>query len=83
MCAWAFGDDLSHVAKVMPYNRVLSWLMACYIRYVVRKEMWGHGIGRHNEEDIMAIGVDDLKALSVQLGQWNTQYVAAYQRFIS
>ena len=31
--------------------------------------MWGHGIGRHSNEDIWAFGSGDLKAISDFLGK--------------
>jgi len=34
----------------------------------IAKRMHGHGIGRHSRDDIVAIGLDDLRALSAFLG---------------
>ena len=69
MCASTFGDDLSSLYKVMPYRGVKLWVTARVLRYLVRRQMAGHGIGRHSHDDVMAIGAADLRALSGYMGK--------------
>jgi len=37
-------------------------------RRTIRRELWGHGMGRHSPEEIMAIGCDDISAVAAFLG---------------
>lgn len=37
-------------------------------RRAVQKELWGHGLGRHSRDEIMAIGQADVDAIAVFLG---------------
>jgi hypothetical protein len=47
---------------------VVRDLVATYARRQVLKEMRGHGMGRHTEEEIYSLGLQDLDALSDYLG---------------
>lgn len=38
-------------------------------RRQVRRTLWGHGIGRHSEAEVNAVGVADIEALSAVLGE--------------
>lgn len=39
------------------------------VRKAMQAELNGHGLGRHSKEEIYQLGVDDLKALALQLGE--------------
>ena len=39
-----------------------------FIRRGLRKQIMGHGMGRHSQDEIYKIGLDDLRAASAQLG---------------
>ncbi|XP_029653759.1 failed axon connections homolog isoform X1 [Octopus sinensis] len=69
MCAVTFGEDLTEVKKVLPYKGIELWIKLTAIKHVVQKEMWGHGIGRHNSKEIWSIGERDLHAISTFLGK--------------
>ena len=47
---------------------VVRDLVATYARRQMLKEMRGHGMGRHTEEEIYSLGLQDLDALSDYLG---------------
>lgn len=47
---------------------VLRDIVPALARRGVRKELWGHGIGRHSQDEIYAIGKADLTALAEFLG---------------
>ena len=74
MCAVTFGDDLSGVSKLFPYSGVALWVILRLLRRTVRQEMWGHGIGRHSLKEIIQIGYEDLRALSIFLGKVHCLY---------
>ena len=46
----------------------LRWLVPIMARRGLKKELWGHGIGRHSRDEIYAIGCNDLTALADFLG---------------
>ena len=71
MCGTTFGSDLDGLKAVVPYRGVKLWVFARVLRYVIQKEMWGHGIGRHSKREVEEIGRKDLQALSVFLGNGN------------
>lgn len=68
MCAETFGDDLTEVKKVLPYKGLELFIKLKALKYVVNKEMHGHGIGRHTYSEIWSIGEQDMRALSTFLG---------------
>ena len=43
--------------------------MAHCIRRKIRRDLWGHGIGRHSEQELYGIAERDLLAVSEMLGQ--------------
>ncbi|XP_069140234.1 failed axon connections homolog [Argopecten irradians] len=68
MCSEMFGEDTTAVKSVIPYRGIKLWLLLSFLRRVLRKEMWGHGIGRHTPDEIWSIAVGDMKALSHFIG---------------
>lgn len=46
----------------------LRWFVPALARATLRKELWGHGIGRHRAEEIYALGCSDITALADSLG---------------
>ena len=68
MCIEMFGDDLEPVKSVIPYRGFKLWLTVTFLRRVISKETWGHGIGRHSKEDIWDIAVRDMDSISHFLG---------------
>jgi hypothetical protein len=40
-----------------------------FIKATIRKSLWGHGIGRHTESDMLQFAREDLESLSTLLGQ--------------
>ncbi|XP_078383185.1 failed axon connections homolog isoform X2 [Oculina patagonica] len=47
----------------------VKYLVFHMIQRSCRKNMWGHGIGRHSEQEVYGIGEKDLLAVSEILGQ--------------
>ncbi|OWF55039.1 Failed axon connections-like [Mizuhopecten yessoensis] len=64
MCSEMFGADTTAVKSVIPYRGIKLWLLLSFLRRALRKEMWGHGIGRHTPDEIWSIAVGDMRALS-------------------
>jgi glutathione S-transferase len=46
----------------------LRWIVPAVARRIVRKELHGHGMGRHARDEIAAIGAKDLTAVAEFLG---------------
>ena len=69
MCIEMFGDDLTAIKSVIPYRGLKLWMTLKLLRRVIAKETWGHGIGRHSNEDVWKIAVQDMEALSHFLGK--------------
>ena len=46
----------------------LKWIVPMVARHLVRKELHGHGMGRHTRDEIVAIGMKDLTAAADFLG---------------
>jgi glutathione S-transferase len=50
----------------------LTWplraLLPRLARRTIRKQLWGHGMGRHRPEEIMALGCEDIDAVAGHLG---------------
>lgn len=46
----------------------LKWFVPTMARHGLKKQLWGHGMGRHSRNEIYAIGCADLTALADFLG---------------
>lgn len=69
MCIEMFGDNLEPVKTVIPYRGFKLWFTVLFLRHMIGKETWGHGIGRHTNEEVWDIAVKDMNALSSYLGE--------------
>lgn len=69
MCIEMFGEDTSTVEKVIPYKGLKLWFTIWFLKRVINKETWGHGIGRHTQEEVWSIAVSDMTAISDFLGK--------------
>ncbi|KAL8560340.1 hypothetical protein ACOMHN_006071 [Nucella lapillus] len=68
MCHELFIEHPERIGQALPYTGLKLWIVTHVLRYVIRKEMWGHGIGRHSDAEIWTIAARDLQALSDFLG---------------
>lgn len=46
----------------------LRWIIPPLARASLRRQCWGHGMGRHRHEEILELGWRDLEAVANQLG---------------
>ncbi|KAK3095853.1 hypothetical protein FSP39_020029 [Pinctada imbricata] len=69
MCLEMFGEDTTAVESVIPYRGVKLWFTLWFLRRVIQKETWGHGIGRHTPDEVWSIAVGDMTAISDFLGE--------------
>ena len=60
-----YDTDWSLLRETIP----LPLPVLMMISRAVRKQAHGQGMGRHSQQEVMAIGQADLKALSVFLGE--------------
>ena len=70
MCAHTFGEDLSGLEALVPYKGLKKYFICRLLRYLIKSELWGQGIGRHSLKEVTQIGYSDLKALSSYLGNY-------------
>ncbi len=49
----------------------LVWFVPEMVREKLRKQMFGHGMGRHSQAEIYAMGCKDISAISAFLGERN------------
>lgn len=68
MCYELFVKHPENISKAVPYSGFQLWLLKKVLCRVIKKEMWGHGIGRHSDEQVWDIARRDLNALSDFLG---------------
>ena len=61
---WVDGPS-DRIKKAFKIPGLLLWI----ISRRVKKMAWGHGMGRHSVEEVIKIGENDCKALSVYLGK--------------
>ncbi|XP_077989759.1 failed axon connections homolog [Glandiceps talaboti] len=57
-----------NVLSLLPQIPILTSLVFRYARRSTRQLMYGHGMGRHSEDEIYSIAEKDIRALSVILG---------------
>lgn len=67
------SQHISHTLKAANLPSYLYLLFRYVLAGKVHKDMYNHGIGRHSNEEIQSIAVEDLKAISAVLG--NKKYM--------
>ncbi|XP_061631731.1 failed axon connections homolog isoform X1 [Phyllopteryx taeniolatus] len=69
-CQWV--DNLEETQKLLamsgPLSDTLKWLLSRLNGSVVRREMYGHGIGRFSKEEVYALMEKDMRTLATLLG---------------
>lgn len=70
-CQWV--DNLEETKKMLavsgPLSDVLRWILSHVNGGIVKREMYGHGIGRFSKEEIYALMEKDMRTLATLLGQ--------------
>ncbi|XP_070539584.1 failed axon connections homolog [Ptychodera flava] len=61
-------DKQTKFETLAPNSFIYTWVIATYLKNGAKKNMHGHGIGRHSKEEIYHIAEKDIRALSVFLG---------------
>ncbi|XP_068426116.1 failed axon connections homolog isoform X1 [Clinocottus analis] len=69
-CQWV--DNLEETQKLLamsgPLSDTLKWLLSHLNGSMVRREMYGHGIGRFSKDEVYALMEKDLRTLATLLG---------------
>ncbi|XP_078069801.1 failed axon connections homolog isoform X2 [Mustelus asterias] len=69
-CQWI--DNLHETRKILsvsgPFSGFLKWILCHLTRGIVKREMYGQGIGRFSKEEIYTLMEKDMRSLSVILG---------------
>ncbi|XP_055491844.1 failed axon connections homolog [Leucoraja erinacea] len=69
-CQWV--DNLHETGKILsvsgPFSGFLKWILCHLTKGIVKREMYGQGIGRFSKEEIYILMEKDMRALSVILG---------------
>ena len=64
---WAVTDDT--VFHALPLPKFMRSMGAAFFRWQIRRQIFGHGLGRHQAEEIFQLAQDDIESLSVLLGE--------------
>ena len=78
MCYELFIKHPENIPKAIPYSGLKLWVLRVALGRVIRKQMWGHGIGRHSDLQIWDIASRDLGALSDFLGRAISRAAACF-----
>ncbi|KAH0622168.1 hypothetical protein JD844_024237 [Phrynosoma platyrhinos] len=69
-CQWV--DNLHETQKMLslsgPFSDLLKWILCHITKGIVKREMYGHGIGRFSEEEIYTLMEKDMRSLAGLLG---------------
>ncbi|KAK7499330.1 hypothetical protein BaRGS_00009305 [Batillaria attramentaria] len=68
MCYELFVKHPERLGDVMLMRGVLLWIVRLVLGRAIKKELWGHGMGRHTDSEIWDIGRRDLNAVADFLG---------------
>ena len=70
-CQWV--DNLEETQKLLamsgPLSDTLKWLLGHLNGGMVRREMYGHGIGRFSKEEVYKLMEKDMRTLAMLLGR--------------
>ncbi|ODN05847.1 hypothetical protein Ocin01_00866 [Orchesella cincta] len=69
MWRFAFGGKDTFQKVLRGEKSFIQWLIFRLIAPQMRSSAWSQGVGRHNETEIKAIMLNDLRAISTVLGQ--------------
>lgn len=71
-CQWV--DNLEETQKMLsvsgPLSDVLKWILSHVTGGIVKREMYGHGIGRFSKEEVYALMEKDMRTLATLLGDY-------------
>lgn len=56
-----------------PLSDVLKWILSHLTGGIVKREMYGHGIGRFSKEEVYALMEKDMRTLATLLGDYSEQ----------
>ena len=71
------AERVSEFASTLPLP--LRWIVPRVLRWQLRKQLYERGLGRHDEDEIIRQGKDDLDALNVLLGDADQPYFLGSQ----
>lgn len=70
-CQWV--DNVEETQKLLamdgPLSDTLKWALSHLTGSMVRREMYGHGIGRFSKEDVYRLMEKDMRTLATLLGR--------------
>ncbi|KFQ56465.1 Failed axon connections, partial [Pelecanus crispus] len=69
-CQWV--ENLHETQKMVslfgPFSDLLKWILCHLTKGIVKREMYGHGIGRFSEEEMYTLMEKDMRTLAGLLG---------------
>lgn len=70
-CQWV--DNLEETQKMLsvsgPLSDLLKWILSHLTGGIVKREMYGHGIGRFSQEEVYGLMEKDMRTLATLLGE--------------
>ncbi|XP_049612634.1 failed axon connections homolog [Syngnathus scovelli] len=74
-CQWV--DNLEETQKMLsvsgPLSELLKWILSHVTGGIVKREMYGHGMGRFSKDQVYAMMEKDMRTLAILLG--NKKYL--------
>lgn len=69
-CQWVENLDTTRkmLAVSGPLSPILKWILSQVNCGIVKREMYGHGIGRFSREEVYTLMEKDMRALATLLG---------------
>lgn len=71
-------DNLEETQKMLsvsgPLSDLLKWILSHLTGGIVKREMYGHGIGRFSTAEVYALMEKDMRTLAALLGEFFFQY---------
>lgn len=61
-----------------PLSDVIRWILSHVNGGIVKREMYGHGIGRFSKEEIYALMEKDMRTLATLLGQYQERHHCSF-----
>lgn len=78
-CQWV--DNLEETQKMLsvsgPLSDLLKWILSHLTGGIVKREMYGHGIGRFSKEEVYGLMEKDMRTLATLLGKFSHQITSS------
>lgn len=82
-CQWV--DNLEETQKMLsvsgPLSDLLKWILSHLTGGIVKREMYGHGIGRFSREEVYDLMEKDMRTLATLLGDKSGKTIVQFVNY--